>query len=125
MAIATAEWRMYFAIGIRTSAALARASALEGLSRQGVSERASRPRENVRHSHCLPTPTTSRSNATSIERLGNGAQRARPGLLHLSDDRQHVCGVAISIGLDRLHGLLARLGELRASQLHPTSLGAP
>jgi hypothetical protein len=82
----------------------------------------SRSRKHVRYRHRLPAPTTRRGHATSIERIGNGAQRLGTSTLYLADDRENVRGVPICVRLDGLRSRLSRLSQPRTSSFTPRAL---
>src|SRR5215831_8956969 len=70
----------------------------------------------------MPLSAARRSNPTGIERLCNLPEGARARLLSLSDDRKHVSGIPICLGLYRPYGTPARLGEPGVAKGHAASL---
>ena len=57
------------------------------------------PPQNVANLGRGPFPTAGGANAPSVEYIGNGPQRGRPGSLRLADYRHDIGGKSIGLGL--------------------------
>jgi hypothetical protein len=81
------------------------------------------PENQVPHRRTMPLSSARRSDATGVERLGDGAVRLGAGGFNLADDRKHLGGEGVSLGALRLGALGARLAEVdRVAQLHALGL---
>jgi DNA-binding MurR/RpiR family transcriptional regulator len=74
------------------------------------------PVQQVLDGHRVPASAARRRDATSVQRYRDSPQGGRASLLSLTDDRQDIRSVLIRASLDRGHGALTGLGELRAPE---------
>jgi hypothetical protein len=77
----------------------------------------STPLKDVRHRLRVPPASSCRWDTARIQRLSNLPQRARTGLLCLTDERQDIRSAAVSLGLHGLNGALASYSELGVADL--------
>jgi hypothetical protein len=87
-----------------------------------ISSRALRALKQVLHARCVPLSTTRRWDAACIQCLGNLTQRARTGLLGLTDNGQDVRREPIGLGNHGLHRAPAGHREPWVAKGHPACL---